>query len=81
MKIEIEEIEIKEAILDFVVKKGFTIGDEVPNIDIKNARGNFGITATVDMDAGPGNSGGSPHGSPAPAAPDASDNNSVFADE
>ena len=49
MKIEIEENEIKEAILDYVAKQGFSVDPTVAEVDIKNSRGDFGVTATISV--------------------------------
>ncbi len=50
MKIEIDEPEIKDAIIDYVCKKGFNINYAQAIVDIKNARGEFGVSAAISID-------------------------------
>ena len=49
MKIELEEHEIKEAILDYISTTGFALQGDVGEIEMKNSRGDFGVTATISI--------------------------------
>jgi hypothetical protein len=49
MKIELEEHEIKEAVIDYISTPGFKFEGNIGEIDLKNARGEFGVTATISI--------------------------------
>jgi len=49
MRIELEEDEIKRAIIEYVSSQGLPIDPESAEVDLKNARGDFGATATISV--------------------------------
>ena len=49
MKIELTEEEIKVALVDYIASQGFTIDADNAEVDLKNVRGDFGVTATISM--------------------------------
>ena len=49
MRIELEEDEIKRAIIEYVSSQGLPIDPESAEVDLKNARGEFGATATISV--------------------------------
>jgi len=51
MRIELEENEIKSALVAYINSQGFNIDEATAEVDLKNARGDFGVTATISMKA------------------------------
>lgn len=49
MRVELEEDEIKRAIIEYVSSQGLPIDPDSTEVDLKNARGEFGATATISV--------------------------------
>ena len=52
MRLELEEEEIKSAIIAYIAAQGLTVNTEKTQVDLKNARGDFGVTATISIKQG-----------------------------